>query len=183
MSESAPVEVRLQTASDPAEAFRRYDELRRSKLVKRALIVAELKSGSFWVLGQMANPNSMAQLCFVATEALGGLPAELRERPSGDAIVVDNTELPPIASGKLFLSIAAAWAEVEQSFDTFDPKIGAAQRRAMRQAFYLGASVLFHRIDTLLDQGDDGTEAGIAKMNDLRGELSRVALELASGRA
>lgn len=188
MSDEKRPEARLQTAAEPAKAFRLYDELRRSKSVKRALIVAELNGLRYRVIGQMADPKSMAQLCWIAAQALGQIPEDQRNAANGDAVLTDDTPLPEaepeppeFRATTPIHSVAAAWAELSQHI--FDGDTTATQRNEMRRAFYAGATTLFQTIMAMLDPGTEPTPADLAKMDRLHAELKHFTSELSAGRA
>ena len=61
---------RFQTAADKTKALRQYEALKRSNMVVKAIVVTELKSGDYHVLGQNLTPEEMAPLLVVAAEAL-----------------------------------------------------------------------------------------------------------------
>ena len=50
--------------------MRQYEALKRSGIVTKAVVIAELKDGSFHVLGQSLTPTEIAPLLVVAAEAL-----------------------------------------------------------------------------------------------------------------
>jgi hypothetical protein len=57
------------------------------------------------------------------------------------------------------------------------------QHVEMRCAFYAGAMSLFHALITGLDDGEEPTEADIAKMDSIKAEFDRFEADLASWRA
>ena len=61
---------RIQTAKNKTKALRQYEALKRSGIVTKAVVIAELKGGDFHVLGQDLTPEEMAPLLVVAAEAL-----------------------------------------------------------------------------------------------------------------
>jgi hypothetical protein len=74
--------VRIRTAArDRRKALEHYQDLRRAGKIKRAVVIAELTDESFTVLGQMLEPSEIAQLLFVAVEALQHIDAK-RTQPT-----------------------------------------------------------------------------------------------------
>ena len=65
-----PPNARIQTALDRAKALKQYETLRRSNMVTKAVVIAELKDGSYHVLGQNLTPEEIAPLLVVGSEAL-----------------------------------------------------------------------------------------------------------------
>jgi hypothetical protein len=61
---------RIQTAANKAKALKQYEALRRANVVQRAVVIAELKDGSFHILGQELTPTEIAPLLLVASDAL-----------------------------------------------------------------------------------------------------------------
>lgn len=174
---------RVQTASDPAKAFRQYDELRRTKRLKRALIVAELEGGNFRVLGQMANPAEMARLCMVAAEALAQVPEAQRGVPIAEKATEaqPGPRTPVRTDSKRLLTLAASWASLEA--ETFNAETSPLQRREMRRAFYAGALGFFEILISDLDPGDEPTDKDMNKVDNLQAELVRFAEALDRGEA
>jgi hypothetical protein len=72
-------DVRMRTASDKKKAMAQYDELRRAGRVERAVVIAELKDGSWQVLGQGMSPEQIAGALMVGAEALAAVEAKGRE--------------------------------------------------------------------------------------------------------
>lgn len=62
--------ARFQTAADKTKALRQYEALKRSNMVVKAVVIAELKDGSFHVLGQELTPTEIAPLLLIGSEAL-----------------------------------------------------------------------------------------------------------------
>lgn len=71
-----PKPSRLQTAQDGAKALKQYEALRRSNMVRKAVVVAELKDGSYHILGQQLVPAEMAPLLMIGAEALAFADAD-----------------------------------------------------------------------------------------------------------
>jgi hypothetical protein len=69
---------RFQTAAEKTKALRQYETLKRSGMVVKAVVIAELKGGDFHVLGQNLTPMEMAPLLLVASEALSQAEAQRR---------------------------------------------------------------------------------------------------------
>lgn len=171
---------RLRTAIDPAKAFRQYDELRRGKRLKTALIIAETTDGQFQLLGQMTDAVGCARLLVVAADALSQVPPEQRgdpppPRPAPRPIRTTSAEAPRLHT------IAAAWSSFEQS--VLPDTASAIQRQETRRSFYAGAATLLETITTMLEPGDEMTEADLHKMTELDAELRRFATDLGEGRA
>ena len=61
---------RFQTAADKTKALRQYEALKRSNMVVKAVVITELKDGSYHILGQSLIPEEMAPLLVVAADAL-----------------------------------------------------------------------------------------------------------------
>lgn len=61
---------RIQTAVDRTKALKQYETLRRANMVVKAVVIAELKDGSFHVLGQNLTPEEIAPLLVVGAECL-----------------------------------------------------------------------------------------------------------------
>lgn len=72
-------EVRFRTASDKKKAMAQYDELRRAGRVERAVVIAELKDGSFRVLGQGMSPEQIGQSLVIAADALAHVEQQAKE--------------------------------------------------------------------------------------------------------
>ena len=70
--------ARFQTAVDRTKAMRQYETLRRAGVVTRAVVIAELKDGSFHVLGQNLTPEEIAPLLMVGADALQHAEANRR---------------------------------------------------------------------------------------------------------
>jgi hypothetical protein len=62
--------ARLQTAVDRAKALQQYETLRRSNMIVKAVVITELRDGSFHVLGQNLTPNEIAPLLMIGADAL-----------------------------------------------------------------------------------------------------------------
>jgi hypothetical protein len=73
-----PQPSRLQTALDRAKAMKQYETLRRSGMVSKAVVIAELKDGSFHILGQNLTPAEIAPLLMVGADALVHADADRR---------------------------------------------------------------------------------------------------------
>jgi hypothetical protein len=54
--------ARLQTAADKSKAMKQYEALRRSNMVVKAVVITELKDGSYHILGQNLTPTEMAPM-------------------------------------------------------------------------------------------------------------------------
>lgn len=65
-----PPTSRFQTALDRSKAMKQYETLKRSNMVTKAVVLAELKDGSFHVLGQNLTPEEIAPMLMVGAEAL-----------------------------------------------------------------------------------------------------------------
>jgi len=61
---------RFQTALDRTKALKQYETLRRSGVVTKAVVIAELKDGSYHILAQNMRAHEMAPMLVVAAEAL-----------------------------------------------------------------------------------------------------------------
>jgi len=75
---------------------------------------------------------------------------------------------------------AAAW-------ETYAMKIipsnaSAVQVQETRRAFYAGGLLLFTVIMTMLDEGEEPTEADLGKMDDIKAEFDAWARDLVEGR-
>ena len=70
--------ARFQTAVDRAKALKQYETLRRAGMVKKAVVIAELKSGDFHILGQNCTPEEIAPLLVVGADALQHADANRR---------------------------------------------------------------------------------------------------------
>jgi hypothetical protein len=68
--------ARFRSAADKSKALHQYQELKRSGRVAKAVVVAEMKDGSFEVLGQELTPREIGPLLFVAAEALVAADAD-----------------------------------------------------------------------------------------------------------
>lgn len=68
--------ARFQTAADKTKALRQYEALKRSNMVVKAVVIAELKDGTFHVLGQELTPTEIAPLLLVGSEALVSADAD-----------------------------------------------------------------------------------------------------------
>lgn len=75
MSGGTPV-LRVRIAKGWDKALTQYQELRRTKGVRKGIIVAELADGSYQVLGQGAKPDELPGLLLVAADALGHVEAQ-----------------------------------------------------------------------------------------------------------
>lgn len=75
----------------------------------------------------------------------------------------------------------AAWRSYAEQVLPF----GASdvQRQESRRAFYAGAQSLFGGILTMLDPGEEPTDADLAKMDAVQAELSQFADDIQAGRA
>jgi hypothetical protein len=62
--------ARIQTALDRGKAMKQYEALRRANVVTKAVVIAELKDGSFHILGQNLTPEEIAPLLMVGADAL-----------------------------------------------------------------------------------------------------------------
>lgn len=176
-----PIESRLQTASDPAKAFRQYDELRRNKLVMRALIVAEIRQGSgssFRILGQMATPASMAELCMIAAQGLGQVPEAQRGNPEGDTTVAQPPREAP--DPELVDAMTRALVDdgklIEAGFLGFrlaavPANAPPGQAHDMQMAFFAGAQHLWASIYSFLDPDADETPDDLRRMENVHREL------------
>ena len=69
---------RIQTALDRTKAMKQYETLRRSNMVTKAVVIAELKDGSFHVLGQNLTPEEIAPLLVVGAESLTAVESNRR---------------------------------------------------------------------------------------------------------
>lgn len=65
-----PPKSRLQTALDRSKALKQYETLKRAGMVTKAVVIAELKDGSFHILGQNLLPHEIAPMLMVGAEAL-----------------------------------------------------------------------------------------------------------------
>jgi hypothetical protein len=70
--------ARLQTALDRGKAMKQYEALRRANVVVKAVVITELKDGSYHVLGQNLTPEEIAPLLMVGAEALTQAEANRR---------------------------------------------------------------------------------------------------------
>ena len=61
--------------------------------------------------------------------------------------------------------------------------VGEVQYRETRRAFYAGAGAMFTEMMTMLDPGEEPTEADIANVESLRRELVSFDDEVKAGRA
>jgi hypothetical protein len=76
--------------------------------------------------------------------------------------------------------LAVAW----DSYAKLIPSdASAVQLQETRRAFYAGAVALFYTVATMLDEGQEPTEADLAKMDDLKAELDAWAQDVKEGRA
>jgi hypothetical protein len=81
------------------------------------------------------------------------------------------TVVDPHEFAKLWESFVAAVIPAEA------PEI---QRREMKMAFYGGAHGLLSLISMIMDAGDDVTDADMARMESINGELEAFCLGIAS---
>lgn len=65
-----PSYSRIQTAVNRKKALKQYETLRRANVVDKAIVIAELKDGSYHILGQDLTPENMAPMLVAAVEAL-----------------------------------------------------------------------------------------------------------------
>jgi hypothetical protein len=70
--------ARLQTALDRGKAMKQYEALRRANVVVKAVVITELKDGSYHVLGQNLTPEEIAPLLMVGADALTHAEANRR---------------------------------------------------------------------------------------------------------
>lgn len=169
MDDHAQVKARLQTTSNPNKAFAHLSDLITSGHIRRAVIIAQYDDGEFCVVGQRANPESMAQMLLVGAETLARVapvPPKEAETP---------TEAPAADT------LAAHWDSLAAAI--FDPDTSSTQRGEMRRAFYGGAATLFDLLMTCLDPGDDATPADLSRMDDWKAEIDRFGEDVEAGRA
>lgn len=72
--------------------------------------------------------------------------------------------------------VREAWTDFEAS--VMPKNAPEVQRVGMRWAFYAGALSLFSTIMTMLEPGQDATEADLANMDDLKKEFDAYQAEL-----
>jgi hypothetical protein len=68
-------------------------------------------------------------------------------------------------------SIEAAWRGYRDL--VMGPNAGRDETLASRLAFWAGASVLFYTITGMLDEGEDATDADLAKMDAIHAEVEK----------
>ena len=70
-------------------------------------------------------------------------------------------------------SVEAGWRSYRDL--VMPPDAPAIQRSECRLAFWAGAATLFYSIMDCLDPGDEPTEADLARMSAINGELRKFA--------
>lgn len=70
-------------------------------------------------------------------------------------------------------SIAAAWNSYLEM--VLPPTIAPGLRADLRLAFYGGAATLFYSILNALDEGEEPTDADLARMNAINDEIDQFA--------
>lgn len=60
------------------------------------------------------------------------------------------------------------------------PKVGQVQREEMRKAYYAGASAVFYLLTSLMDEGDEVTQADLAYLDSINAELKAFLDDLRS---
>lgn len=74
------------------------------------------------------------------------------------------------------------WEDFERK--VLDPvTVGPAQRQEMRRAFYAGAQSFWVLALSLLEPGEEATDADVDAMNALDRELKQFAADVRDGRA
>jgi hypothetical protein len=73
-----PTHARFQSTLDKSKSLQQYNDLRRAGKVAKAVVIAELKDGSYHVLGQNLTPEEMAPMLVVAADALTHAEANRR---------------------------------------------------------------------------------------------------------
>lgn len=79
------------------------------------------------------------------------------------------------------LRIKAAWDDYQRKVVPGDAS--TVQRWESRRAFYAGAQTLFTAIMTMLDPGEEPTDADLVKMDEIDKELREFVEAVKSGRA
>ena len=82
-----------------------------------------------------------------------------------------------IVSGKI---IEAAWHSYAES--VLPAKAPPVQFVECRRAFYAGANALFGGLMTILDPGDEPTEADLDRMREIQSELEGFVKDMGEGR-
>ena|ERR1700704_3015854 len=72
--------------------------------------------------------------------------------------------------GKL---VESGWAVFEAM--VLSPEVSEAQRNDMRISFFAGAQHLFGTINSIMEEGDEPTEADLSRMDKINDELNRFA--------
>jgi hypothetical protein len=67
--------------------------------------------------------------------------------------------------------VAGGWYAFEKAF--LPPHIGEQQRNDMMVAFYSGAEHTFYNMISMQDEGEEPTDADMARMDKLHAELER----------
>lgn len=76
--------------------------------------------------------------------------------------------------------IEAGWVGFRLAVVT--PSAGAVQLQEMRLAFFAGAQHLFASIMSILDPGEEPTDADMARMDSIKVELDKFLAEIMSGK-
>jgi hypothetical protein len=70
MNSEAVRPVRVRTASDRKKALAQYDELRRMGRLESAVVLCDMKDGTFQILGQGQSLSQIAQSLLIATASI-----------------------------------------------------------------------------------------------------------------
>lgn len=176
---SDPVTGHLRTTSDANKAFEQFDELRNKHTILRAVVIAQTEGEHFHVLGHVSNPDEIALLLMVASQALAAVPQHLRDQDgvSGEAVIGERVGDPEPAAepppgppaGRGIRTLAAHWARMEAVVFADESKDA---RRDYRRTFYCGALTLFELINGSLDpRSVEPTERDVNFLNELNAEL------------
>lgn len=77
--------------------------------------------------------------------------------------------------------IADAWRDFE--IKVIPLNAHKIQRTECRRAFYAGAISMWRGILTMLEPGTEPTDADLKKMDEIKAEIDRYAVDLQAGRA
>jgi hypothetical protein len=173
--------VRLRLSSDRRKALQQYDDLRRTGRLDSAVILCDMKDGSFQVLGQGMDLAQIAQSLVIAAQTIANAE-QMRQQPPAQPTPPEpqrSTRNPP--PGAPMHSIAGSWASLEA--EIFDVDTSAIQRREMRRGFYAGAQALFSLMMAALDPGLEETEDDLQRMDRWAQELADFGAQVDAGHA
>jgi len=180
-----PRTIQIRVADERKLALAQYQDLRRQGRVETAVVLCEMKDGSFQILGQGQDLEQVGRTLVTAMQAVNEGIERVRSgaarMPGSPPIERDGGPAPlqffPAPARRAgVMTLAAAWARIAQHFPPNAPQV---QRNEMRKSFYAGCRACLDAIRDALGPADVDEREAIRRIDMIGSEIDRFYEQLA----